>query len=123
MSDSNVTICRVYHPPTHKKGIWVLVDRLWPRGIKKDEITLDLWLKEIAPSPSLRKWFNHDPAKWSEFRHRYIQELKNKQASIELILDKAKQLPVTLFYAAKDTKHNHALVLQETLQSWPNLPE
>jgi uncharacterized protein YeaO (DUF488 family) len=118
-----IAICRVYELPTHKEGIWVLVDRLWPRGIKKDDLTIDLWLKEIAPSTSLRKWFNHDPAKWFDFAQRYMKELQGKQALIECILEKANHSPITLLYAAKDTQHNHALVLQAVLQSWPKFPK
>ncbi len=123
MAHSEIAICRVYTPPSHKEGIWILVDRLWPRGIKKESIALDLWLKEIAPSPALRKWFNHDPDKWLDFATRYVQELQDKQELLGQIREKAKQAPVTLFYGAKDTQHNHALVLQKTLKSWPDLPE
>ena len=123
MDHSDISICRVYNPPESKKGIWILVDRLWPRGIKKDAIAFDLWLKEIAPSPTLRKWFNHEPDKWIEFYRRYVTELKNKQELIESVNKTALHTPVTLFYAAKDPLHNHALVLQATLISWPVLPE
>jgi uncharacterized protein YeaO (DUF488 family) len=123
MTYSDITICRVYSPPNHKEGVWILVDRLWPRGIKKDKIAFDLWLKEISPSPSLRKWFNHEPEKWTDFARRYVEELQGKQELIESIKETASHKPVTLFYAAKDTLHNHALVLQATLNSWPISPE
>lgn len=118
-----ITICRVYSPPPKKEGLWVLVDRLWPRGIKKEALDLDLWLKELAPSTELRKWFNHDAEKWPEFQQRYLDELKSKKEAIELLFDKAQHAPITLFYGAKDTKHNQALVLQAVLQAWPELPE
>ncbi|WED44621.1 DUF488 domain-containing protein [Legionella cardiaca] len=123
MSHAKIAICRVYTPPSHKEGIWILVDRLWPRGLKKTSLDVDLWLKEISPSPTLRKWFNHDPEKWDEFARRYVHELKDKPELIEQVLEKAKKKPVTLFYAAKDTHHNHALVLQAVLQAWPSSPE
>ncbi|KTC86746.1 DUF488 domain-containing protein [Legionella brunensis] len=120
--DANISICRVYTPPPHKEGVWILIDRLWPRGIKKSSIAFDLWLKEIAPSPSLRKWFDHKPEKWINFARLYIDELQNHQELIESIKETARHEPVTLFYAAKDTLHNHALVLQATLISWPDPP-
>ncbi|MDR3442997.1 MAG: DUF488 family protein [Legionella sp.] len=123
MMDYHIELCRVYTPPAHKEGFWILVDRLWPRGLKKDELAFDLWLKDIAPSPTLRVWFNHDPSKWSEFFARYVLELQSKKELVEQVLDEAKHAPVTLFYAAKDTQHSHALVLQETLKSWPKPPK
>lgn len=123
MLHHKITIVRIYEPPTIKEGLWMLVDRLWPRGIKKESIALDFWLKEIAPSTTLRQWFNHEPAKWQEFRQRYIQELKDNEQLVEFILDKAKHSPLTLFYGAKDTHHNQALVLQDFLTSWPTIPK
>ena len=111
------------YSPAHKAGVWILVDRLWPRGLKKESLAFDLWLKEIAPSPTLRKWFNHEPDKWDDFARRYVKELQDQQALIEEIRDKAKHASITLFYAAKDTQHNHALVLQKVLESWPDTPE
>lgn len=123
MTQLKITICRVYNPPVNKEGKWILVDRLWPRGVKKEEIAFDLWLKDIAPSPALRKWFNHEPDKWAVFAKRYVQELKEEQDLIEQVRDLAKQSSVTLFYAAKDTHHNHALVLQKILIFWPDIPE
>lgn len=124
MHHPDVSIRRVYELPEHKKGKWILIDRLWPRGIKKEELDIDEWMKDIAPSSSLRKWFNHDPDKWTEFRQRYIQELKDKKELIKDILEKAeKSKKITLLYAAKDPEHNHALVLQAFLQSWPNEPD
>lgn len=122
MSTHSINIERIYALSLPKKGVWLLVDRLWPRGIKKEDIALDAWLKDIAPSTSLRQWFNHDPAKWPEFRHRYLQELKGKAELMELILAKAQKTPVTLLYAAKDKQHNNALILRDFLGSWPHLP-
>lgn len=123
MDHPKIIICRVYTPPSHKEGVWILVDRLWPRGIKKESMAFDHWLKEIAPSPALRKWFNHEPDKWSDFARRYVKELQNKQELIEDILEKAKHASITLFYAAKDTQHNNAQVLQKVLESWPDTPK
>ncbi|KGP64248.1 uroporphyrin-III methyltransferase [Legionella norrlandica] len=123
MSHAQITIERVYSPPEHKEGKWILVDKLWPRGIKKDSIAFDMWLKEIAPSTSLRKWFHQDSNNWCKFAKRYIQELQEKSDLIEDILEMAKDSSITLFYAAKDIHHNHALVLQKVLLSWPRTPE
>ena len=104
---------RIYEPSADTDGVRVLVDRLWPRGLSKDEVHVDAWLKEIAPSPDLRRWFNHDPAKWAEFQKRYRSELENNPAVDEL----RKLLPshgrLTLLYGAKDHEHNHALVLKD----------
>lgn len=119
MTVTKITLSRVYSPPERKEGIWLLVDRLWPRGIKKDSIPFDMWLKDIAPSPALRKWFHQDRDNWPEFAMRYAQELKEKPELIEHVLTLAKTSPITLFYAAKDLQHNHALVLQNVLKSWP----
>lgn len=119
----DITICRVYNPPTSKKGVWILVDKLWPRGLKKDHIPFDLWLKEIAPSTESRKSFHNDRTQWKDFSRRYIEELHHNKELIEKVLEMAKKSPITLFYAAKDNVHNHALVLQATLNSWPDVPE
>lgn len=100
-----------------------MVDRLWPRGLKKEALAFDVWLKDIAPSPSLRTWFNHDPDKWVEFADKYINELKDKSELITHILEKAQNSDLVLFYAAKDKQHNHARVLKAVLESWPKRPE
>lgn len=121
---NKIVICRVYTPPKIKEGVWVLVDRLWPRGIKKETLAFDLWLKDITPSAALRQWFHENIEKrWSEFIDCYIEELNHKGDLIERILEMAEQTPVTLFYAAKDSKHNHVLILKAVLCSWPNLPD
>jgi uncharacterized protein YeaO (DUF488 family) len=93
----------------------VLVDRLWPRGISKSDAKLDLWLPDLGPSTSLRKWFNHDPARWAEFNRRYHTELIKKTALLATIKEQAKTRPVTLLYSAKDEQHNQAVALRDFL--------
>lgn len=109
-----VSIKRVYDTPESEDGKRVLIDRLWPRGITKEEARIDLWLKDIAPSNELRKWFGHDPDKWPEFQKRYQKELKDNTPLTELkkLCRKGK---VTLLYAAKDKNHNNAVVLRNIL--------
>jgi uncharacterized protein YeaO (DUF488 family) len=107
----DLRIKRVYELPDKDDGARVLVDRLWPRGLRKDKAALTLWLKEIAPSPELRIWFGHDPARWTEFSRRYRAELARHDEAIARLTDLSKRGPVTLLYAAHDTAHNHALVL------------
>jgi len=106
---------RAYEPAAPSDGFRILVDRLWPRGVSKAKAHIDLWLKEIAPSPELRTWFGHDPAKWKEFRSRYLAELRGKSEEIDQIKEKARDGKVTLVYAAKDEQHNDAAVLLEHL--------
>ncbi len=108
-------IKRVYEEPSRDDGMRILVDRLWPRGLTKEKASIDLWLKEIAPSTGLRKWFGHDPDKWKEFIKRYHQELRNNKEQVSLLKEKIKKGTVTLVYGAKDEKHNEALVLKEWL--------
>lgn len=110
-----IAIKRVYEKPEKKDGTRILVDRLWPRGLTKEKAKVALWLKEVAPSTELRKWFAHDPAKWKEFQVRYREELKEKQEELALIIKEAAKGQVTLVYGAKDETHNDAMVLQETL--------
>jgi uncharacterized protein YeaO (DUF488 family) len=93
------------------------VDKLWPRGLRKNEVRLDLWLKEIAPSDELRKWFSHDPEKWEEFRKRYLEELELKEEYVQKLIEKAKETDLTLLYAAKNEDFNNATVLKEYLDS------
>jgi uncharacterized protein YeaO (DUF488 family) len=111
IKDADIRIKRVYEPPDEDDGVRVLVDRLWPRGLHKENAALTLWLKEIAPSAELRRWFGHDPARWTEFSLRYHAELAQNDEAVARLADLATQVPVTLVYAAHDTKHNHALVL------------
>ena len=107
---------RVYEPAEASDGIRFLVDRLWPRGIKKEALKMKAWLKDVAPSPELRKWFAHDPARWQEFQRRYTAELKSNADAWSPILEAAKQGNVTLLYSARDTEHNSALLLEEFLE-------
>jgi uncharacterized protein YeaO (DUF488 family) len=108
-------IKRVYEKPEKDDGIRILVDRLWPRGLTKEKAGIDLWLKDIAPSTELRKWFDHDPEKWKEFRKRYSEELKKNEEQVSLLKDQIKKGTVTLVYGAKDEEHNEALVLKELI--------
>lgn len=110
----DVSIKRVYDAPAKADGIRVLVDRIWPRGIKKEDAKIDMWLKEVAPSTKLRQWFAHDPEKWSDFRSRYLSELKGNTALAELKALSQKN-KITLLYAAKDEEHNNAVVLKGLL--------
>ncbi len=112
-----ITLKRIYEPYRKDDGYRVLVDRLWPRGVSKEKAHLDLWLKEIAPSNTLRKWFGHDPEKWEEFKKRYKKELEDKKEFInQLKLLKKKHKTVTLLYGAKDKEHNEAAVLADLLK-------
>jgi uncharacterized protein YeaO (DUF488 family) len=108
---------RVYEEPNAQDGYRVLVERLWPRGLSKERAALDLWLKDVAPSAALRQWFGHDPARWAEFRKRYLQELKTKEDEIRLLKQKEKEGAVTLLFAARDVEHNGAIVLRSLLES------
>ncbi len=113
---SQIQIKRVYDPPGKIDGARVLVDRLWPRGLSKEKAALTLWLKEVAPSPELRTWFGHDPARWTEFGRRYRAELKKNDEAVGRLGDLLKGGPATLLYAAHDPAHNHALVLAAYLR-------
>ena len=108
-------IKRVYEKPDKEDGLRILVDRLWPHGLTKEKASVDLWLKDIAPSTELRKWFGHDPDKWAEFKKRYRSELKENEEKVSLLKDQMKKGIVTLVYAAKDEEHNEALILKELL--------
>jgi len=108
-----IKLKRVYEKPTKNDGFRILVDRLWPRGLTKQKAEVDLWLKDIAPSTELRKWFGHDPENWKEFSSRYAKELEQKKELLNLIIEKGKVETVTLVYGAKDEKHNQAVILKE----------
>ncbi|MEO5947874.1 MAG: DUF488 domain-containing protein [Chitinophagaceae bacterium] len=110
-------IKRVYEKPAKEDGKRILVDRLWPRGLTKEKAAVDLWLKEIAPSTELRKWFGHEPEKWKEFQKRYHRELKKNKEQVLVLKDQHKKGVVTLVYGAKDEVHNEAFVLKEWLSS------
>ena len=112
-----IKVQRVYDRKVNKmEGKSFLVERLWPRGIKKEALHADAWLKEAAPSTELRKWFNHDPAKWEEFQRRYQAELDSHPDTWQPLQEAARQGDITLLYSARDTQHNNALVLKEYLQ-------
>ncbi|NGZ97327.1 MAG: DUF488 domain-containing protein [Nitrospira sp. WS110] len=110
-----ILVKRVYEPVAKSDGFRVLVDRLWPRGISKEAAKLDIWLPDLGPSTALRRWFNHDPARWEEFCRRYQAELKEKSALLTTIKEQAKIRPVTLLYSARDEQYNQAIVLQNFL--------
>lgn len=114
----SISIKRVYEPPSPADGYRILVDRLWPRGVKRDHAAIDQWMKEIAPSHELRRWFAHDPVKWPAFHARYQAELSTDTctALINSILETAKSQPVTLLFAAKSEAHNNAVVLKHVLE-------
>jgi uncharacterized protein YeaO (DUF488 family) len=111
----NIRIKRAYEEPDKEDGTRILVDRLWPRGLTKEKARVDLWLKEVAPSTELRKWFAHDPAKWTEFRTRYLDELKRNKEPLSLLRQEASKGTLTLVYGAKDQEHNEAVILQRLL--------
>lgn len=109
-------IKRIYEEPSAEDGIRILVDRLWPRGIKKDAAKLDEWAKEIAPSDALRRWYGHDTNRWREFQRRYTAELRKNDDVCRKIVQRAKKETVTLLYGARDPEHNQATVLKEYLE-------
>lgn len=106
---------RAYDPPSAKDGYRVLVDRLWPRGLKRDGSRIGTWLKDIAPSDKLRRWFGHDPARWEEFQARYSKELAARESLWRELLARSREGRVTLLYAAKDPQHNNAVALKSFL--------
>jgi uncharacterized protein YeaO (DUF488 family) len=114
--EAMLKIKRVYEKADSGDGIRFLVDRLWPRGIKKEDLKMKAWLKEVSPSPALRKWYSHDPAKWDEFQKKYRAELKSNPKVWRPVLDAARNGNVTLLYSARDVEHNSALVLKEFLE-------
>lgn len=109
---------RVYERPL-PSGFRVLAERLWPRGVRKQDLPLDAWPKALTPSTALRQWFHHDVTLWEEFRHRYLQELAQQTIEAERLLDSAAGMPLILLYAAQDKMHNGALVLKTFLDTFP----
>lgn len=107
---------RAYDAPAANDGYRVLVDRVWPRGVSKDELELDAWRKDLAPSTELRKWFGHDPERWDEFRERYFAELDERRDAVDELLEQVGDGRLTLVYGAKDTEHNQAVALREYLR-------
>jgi uncharacterized protein YeaO (DUF488 family) len=112
----SVKVKRVYDEPAKSDGLRVLVDRLWPRGLKKKHARIDEWFKEVAPTTGLRKWFGHDPSRWEEFKKRYFRELDNRRERVEELARESKKRTVTLLFGAKDTEHNNAVAFKEYLQ-------
>lgn len=111
-----VLLKRAYEIPEPSDGFRILVDRLWPRGVSKNAAHIDLWFKDIAPSPELRKWYGHDPSRWIAFRERYFEELHANPDAVAQLAGYARQGAVTLVYGAKDTEHSHALALKQYLE-------
>jgi uncharacterized protein YeaO (DUF488 family) len=112
-----IQLKRVYEKRSRNDGVRILVDRLWPRGLSKEKAEVNLWLKEVAPSNELRKWFGHDPDKWKEFQVRYRKELRKNMEALELLQQKCQGHTVTLLYGARDEEHNEAQVLKRMLDS------
>ena len=110
-----ISLKRAYEPPAPADGTRILVDRLWPRGVKKENAAIDEWMKEIAPSTELRKWFGHDPDRWPEFQRRYRSEIKKHPAEFQRLREIARRGHLTLVYAARDEAHNDAVVLRNLL--------
>ena len=112
---SNVRLKRAYEPPAPNDGTRILIDRLWPRGVKKDDAALDQWAKDLAPSTALRKWFGHDPERWQEFRSRYAEEVRQHGEQLTQLRALARTRPITLVYSAHDEVHNDAVALRDFL--------
>ena len=112
----DIRLKRAYEPADPSDGARFLVERLWPRGVRKEELALTAWLKEVSPSPGLRTWFGHDPVKWDEFQRRYAAELRSNDAALEPLRAAARKGRVTLVYAARDPEMNSALLLKEYLE-------
>lgn len=117
MKTGRIRLKRVYEPIDPQDGVRFLVERLWPRGVRKNDLGMDAWLKEAAPSDRLRKWFSHDPAKWKAFQRRYFTELDKRVEAWHPILDAAKRSAVTLVYSSHDTQHNNAVALKSYLDA------
>ena len=115
ISPERIRLKRAYEPPSHSDGKRILVDRLWPRGVKKAEAAIDGWFKYLSPSTGLRKWFGHDPARWEEFQQRFASELRQHPDDLNKVRDLAREGPVTLIYAARDEAHSDAVVLRDVL--------
>ncbi len=112
-----IRIKRIYETPARDDGFRILVDRLWPRGLSKDKTKVDLWLKDIAPSNDLRKWYAHDPKKWVEFKKKYFKELNNRKELVHQIFKRVKEGMVTLLFGSKEEKFNNAVALKEYIET------
>ena len=115
ISAKNVRLKRAYESPSPDDGTRVLIDRLWPRGVKKADAAIDDWIKDLSPSTGLRQWFGHEPAKWEEFRRRFTQELSQHPNQLSHLRDRARKGRITLIYSAHDELHNDAIVLRDVL--------
>ena len=113
-----IELARAYDPPKENDHYRVLVDRIWPRGVKKEVLALDAWMKDLAPTTKLRKWFGHDPDRWAEFKKRYFKELKDNQDQVSELLESADNKSILLLYGAKDEKHNQAAALKEWIENF-----
>jgi uncharacterized protein YeaO (DUF488 family) len=111
----NINLKRAYEESEAVDGTRILVDRLWPRGLKKDVAAIDLWAKDLAPTTELRKWFGHDPGRWAEFKHRYTAELRDRTERLDELRKLARHGPITLIYAARDQEHNEAVIIRDML--------
>ena len=111
----DIMLKRAYNPPSSRDGKRILIDRLWPRGVKKSDAAIDRWIKDIAPSTALRKWFGHDPARWREFRRRYAAEIRDHADPLAELRAAARKGPITLIFGARDEFHNDAVVLRDVL--------
>lgn len=118
MSNKPIQTKRIYEDAANNDGFRVLVDGMWPRGVSKEDAKLDKWMKDIAPSNDLRKWFGHDPDKFDEFKDRYKDELDEREDLVKLLAEKSTQKKVTLLYGAKDEEHNQAVVLETVLKEY-----
>lgn len=112
-----IKIRRVYEAPSPSDGVRILVDRLWPRGLKKEKAGIDEWMKELAPSSDLRNWFNHDPGKWSEFRKRFRIELDLQKEAVDRLVSMSRKGTVTLLFGSKEERFNNAVALKEYLET------
>ncbi|HEY3537041.1 MAG TPA: DUF488 domain-containing protein [Trinickia sp.] len=116
MKHVRIGVARAYDPPGDDDGSRYLVDRVWPRGIRKDALRIEQWLRDVAPSNELRRWFGHDPQRWDDFVERYRAELDANRAAWEPLLEAASQGPITLVYGARDPEHNQAVALRDYLE-------
>jgi len=116
MDKPDIQLARAYHAPAPDGSFRVLVDRLWPRGIKKSDLKIDAWAKQLAPTSGLRRWFNHDPDRWDEFRTRYFKELDGNVSQAGELLSAAGKKPLLLLFGARDEEHNHAIVIKQWIE-------
>lgn len=123
LTGMKIHLKRVYEKPATNDGTRILVDRVWPRGVKKEDARIDKWLKDVAPSTKLRKWFGHDPERWGEFRERYFEELDGNPDAVGQLMAEVQYGPVTLVYSAKDEEHNNAKALKEYLERGAKIKE